>query len=556
MIDLRVYEIQGDSVRSPYANKEVRTSGVVTGITRKGYFIQDPVPNGHGSKSDGIFVYSKSKPKIQQLVNVRGRVVDYEKEGNGRPVTQIQAFSYDVIEQVGPKIHPVIIGREIIRLSIAEQVTYLTAHEGMLMAIEEGAIFMSPSNPYGDYVVLPIDDGVDSELIRTPEGGVLISQSEPEKWYPNFRISNYNHAPKVNVGAKLLSTITGPLNYRAGSFQMSVLGEIAIENTEIHRKITMLDDEEDSIGILTLNGFNLDVKKENASKVMNPRKDIDDDVGDGRFAALGVAIVQQAKSPEIVALQEIQDNDGAEISATVSAKETYQMLISAIVALGGPEYKWVDIPPEVGQDGGQPGGNIRNGYLYDPERVTLLRDTVTRLGDNTSAYKGSRKSLLAQFRLSHTGKILAVVNVHLASKRHQQSIFAEVDPGIDPKEPIRIEQVEIINATLQQLETEGVDYCVTGDFNDIETSKSLQKFTGENDLRINLVQTLAKNQRYDYNHRGKLQVLMHSIVPKYLSEAGRVKYDIIHGNELIGVEPGQLGEKPSDHAYVLTQLFI
>ena len=59
--------------------------------------------------------------------------------------------------------------------------------------------------------------------------------------------------------------------------------------------------------------------------------------------------------------------------------------------------------------------------------------------------------------------------------------------------------------------------------------------------------------QHDYNHRGKLQVLMHGIVPKELAEQ-RAEYEIIHGNELLGGQPGELGNKPSDHAYVIAKI--
>jgi len=67
------------------------------------------------------------------------------------------------------------------------------------------------------------------------------------------------------------------------------------------------------------------------------------------------------------------------------------------------------------------------------------------------------------------------------------------------------------------------------------------------------VKLLPPEQRYDYNHRGKLQVLMHGIVPKRLA-VSQAEYDIIHGNELLGVRPGQSSDKPSDHAYVLAKI--
>ena len=65
---------------------------------------------------------------------------------------------------------------------------------------------------------------------------------------------------------------------------------------------------------------------------------------------------------------------------------------------------------------------------------------------------------------------------------------------------------------------------------------------------------LPESERYDYNHRGKLQVLMHGIVSNKMAIASKAEYEIIHGNELLGVGPGQESGKPSDHAYVIAKL--
>jgi len=108
-----------------------------------------------------------------------------------------------------------------------------------------------------------------------------------------------------------------------------------------------------------------------------------------------------------------------------------------------------------------------------------------------------------------------------------------------------------VRSELVAMREQGLDYYVTGDFNDTEESETLTALLGEEST--NLVKQLPVEQRYDYNHRGKLQVLMHGIVPIELAEKN-AEYDIIHGNELLGVQPGQLGDKPSDHAYVLARL--
>jgi predicted extracellular nuclease len=144
------------------------------------------------------------------------------------------------------------------------------------------------------------------------------------------------------------------------------------------------------------------------------------------------------------------------------------------------------------------------------------------------------------------------MNVHLASKRHQASIFAPENPGIDAKLSVRVEQARIIQKQADIWVESGVDYYLTGDFNDTEHSDTLEVLSAT--TGANLVMSLAPQNRYDYNHRGLLQVLMHGIVPKTLLAQGRAEYEILHGNELIGVAPGQDSDKPSDHAYVIAKI--
>ena len=339
---------------------------------------------------------------------------------------------------------------------------------------------------------------------------------------------------------------------RVGSYQIAVSQDFEIEPSYIELTKSNLVPSDGSITIMTLNCFNLDGHIESESRVTNPRQDIDDDWGEGRFHTLAQAVVLQANLPDIVALQEIQDNDGAELSDVTDASETYELLIKTIEQLSGLKYNWVDVEPEVGADGGQPGGNIRNGYLYNADRVSLIKSSVRILGSGDACYEDSRKPLVCEFEEVSSGKRLSVINVHLASKRHQSSIFAAQNPGVDGKLDVRNEQAQVIQQEAQSLNGVGQEYYITGDFNDGENSLPMQTLMANES--VNLVFSLDEEQRYDYNHRGKLQVLMHGVIPKIMLEEGRAEYEIIHGNELIGVQPGQESDKPSDHAYVIAKL--
>ena len=49
---------------------------------------------------------------------------------------------------------------------------------------------------------------------------------------------------------------------------------------------------------------------------------------------------------------------------------------------------------------------------------------------------------------------------------------------------------------------------------------------------------------------------MHGIVSAERAAAGTAEYEILHGNELLGTQPGELGDRATDHAYVIARLGV
>lgn len=547
-----ISEVRGPGLWSAMAGRYVTVRGVVTGVGRRGFFIQNTRPGPDPMISDALYVFSTGwEADKGMLLDVSGKVMDYVKGEHGKPVTQIKLDEVQLIKKRGPAIAPFELSAENVPADTGELAIFLNGLEGMLVSIAPGQTFISPSNAYGDYVLNLDANGPAADEIRTKQGGMLVDHQNPLRWYPGFRMVNYARAPRLNVGSILLSRVVGPLNYRVEAFQISVDHRIDVEHAHFSLSKSALKPEAGFLTIMTMNGFNLDMHIESGSKVKNPLQDVDDDWGDGRFHSLAQAVVLQANTPDIVALQEIQDNDGAEMTQVVDASETYRGLVETIRQLSDVEYRWVDIAPEAYADGGQPGGSIRNGFLYNPGRVELVEGKLRSIGLDEPAFEGSRKPLLVHFREINSGNELVCLNVHLASKRHQRSIFAAEKPGHDARLEVRVRQAEFIRDELRKLRQDDMDYYVTGDFNDTEESETLAAMTGVES--VNLVNHLPHEQRYDYNHRGKLQVLMHGIVPKSVAEQ-RAEYDIIHGNELLGVQPGNKGDRPSDHAYVIAKI--
>ena len=568
----RIQDIQGTGLYSPLSGAIVRVQGIVTGKTGHGFFIQDPAPleappleaaSQAGSisatlaqkkqtASSAIFIFSIERPAFGADLEIIGKVIDFARDENERPTTQVELHEYSVIAEHGPEIDPIWLNATTLPEQPEALANALNNMEAMRVGIRSGATFSAPSNPFGDYVLLPSD--IANSIPLSDLGSAILDPENPDRWLPGFRINRVEFAPIVNVGDILLEDVVGPLNYRANSYQILARGPLRVKQIARQLSNNAQSPGPEFTSVLTLNAFNLDQQFERPERVDDPRRDIDHDVADLRFDKLGAVIVHQAGSPAIVALQEIQDNDGAELSATTDASYTYGLLIQACKKLGGPLYQWVDIAPKNASDGGQPGGNIRNAFLYDPLRVSLVAGTRRLIGTDSLAFQDSRKPLMAQFRARSSGQILAVINVHLASKRHQNGIFSPNKPGFDPKEAQRIAQAIEIREVLAQLEAQGLDYYVTGDFNDFDFSETLKTLCAQ--ASVNLVQTLPRAQRYDYNHRGKLHTLMHAIVAKRQAVAGRYKFEILHGNELTGVQPGSMGTRATDHAYVISHLWV
>ena len=70
-------------------------------------------------------------------------------------------------------------------------------------------------------------------------------------------------------------------------------------------------------------------------------------------------------TPDIMFVQEIQDNSGTSDNGVVIANQTLTRLVAAVANASSTTstYGFLEIAPEDDMDGGQPGGNIRQAYL-------------------------------------------------------------------------------------------------------------------------------------------------------------------------------------------------
>jgi hypothetical protein len=215
-----------------------------------------------------------------------------------------------------------------------------------------------------------------------------------------------------------------------------------------------------------------------------------------------------------------QDNDGAERTPVVAADRTLQLLANEIAAAGGPQYAFLDLPPQRDADGGQPGGNIRVAYLFDPARAPLAAASARRIVDpNTSdgdAFESTRKPLLASFDTA-SGRV-TLINLHLSSRGGGDPAFGAVQPpAIAGAEP-RSAQSAVVAQEVDTLLAADAEakIVVLGDFNAFYFEPPLTELEGDGRLS-NLHRTLLEDEHYTYVFEGQGQALDHALV----SEAAR-----------------------------------
>ncbi|MEM6582386.1 MAG: hypothetical protein AAF699_13995, partial [Pseudomonadota bacterium] len=243
----------------------------------------------------------------------------------------------------------------------------------------------------------------------------------------------------------------------------------------------------------------------------------------------------------------------------ISADVTLQTLVDAIVAAGGPSYAFID-NSFIGNNlsGGQPGGNIRTAFLYNPERVGLDAASVQTIDGQSpgQAFEGARLPLVATFEFN--GEALTVVNSHFSSKGGSAPVM-----GIEQDFTSRQEEV-IVNGSLdeRQLQSGAVQAYVSGllaadpesavvvlgDFNEFEF---ISPVTGLESIGLsNLTNSLADNERYSFIFQGNSQSLDHILVSDALVEDA--EFDIVHTN----TEFAETSMRASDHDPLIVALSL
>jgi hypothetical protein len=561
-----IHDIQGAGHISAKVGQSVsNVNGIVTAKRANGYYMQDPSPDATDATSEGIFVFTSSAPtsvSVGDAVRVSGQVQEFRPGGASSinlTTTEIAFPSTTVLSSGNPLPAPIVAGSggrippsatieddasgDVETSGVfdpaSDGIDFWESLEGMRVQVND-PVAVGPTNSFGELPVVG-DNGANAG-VRTARGGVVIRANDfnPERITLDDTI--VGPMPLLNVGDHLDAAAVGVMDY---NFGLPMLELTALPGA-VHDGVTPESTTAAGPGEVSVGTFNF----ENLDPTDPPAK----------FARLAGILVNNLRAPDILSGEEVQDNTGPVDDGTVDASATLDELVAAIQAAGGPTYDYRYISPVNDQDGGEPGGNIRQVFLFRTDRGVSFVDRpggtatnstgVTGSGSSTqltfspgridptnSAFTTSRKPLAGEFMFN--GHHLFVVANHFNSKGGDQPLFGHFQPPTRSSEAQRHNQAQIVHDFVASILSadSNANVVVAGDLNDFEFSDTVSIL--KSGVLGDLMDTLPQSERYSYVFEGNSQTLDHILLSDALSGRPFV-YDVVHVNS-------EFANQASDH---------
>lgn len=566
---VRIHDVQGTTRVSPLVGKQVTgVTGVVTGVraygSSRGFWMQDPQGDENPATSEGLFVFTSSNPTVAvgDAVSVDGTVTEYVPGGlnsGNQSLTQLSRPKVTVVSRGNALPAPVTIapwsvpdayapagdpanGGSVNGLELDPEtyaLDYYESLEGTNVRVGSSRV-VGATDPYSELWVTVKPWENDNERGGTVYGSYE-SQNTGRLQIQSLIPLAQQPFPKANVGDWLTGSTEGPLDFNQfGGYTLTARTIGTLRDMGLEREVTAKQ-HKNELAVATYNVENLDPS--------DPQE---------KFDALAKAVVENLAAPDVLALEEIQDDNGAKNDGTVSAGQTLKKFTDAIVAAGGPAYEWRSVDPENNKDGGEPGGNIRQVFLFNPERVSFVDraggDATTATGVTGSkgraaltlspgrvdpanaAWESSRKPLAGEF--TFRGRTVFVIANHFGSKGGDESLVSHHQPPNRSSEAKRLLQAQAVNAFVKEIIAvdKQADVLVVGDINDFEFSGTTEALT-DGDALYPAVKSLPRSERYSYVYQGNSQVL-----DQILTSPGvhHFEYDSVHVN-------AEFADQNSDH---------
>ncbi|KAI1844180.1 hypothetical protein JX266_009664 [Neoarthrinium moseri] len=573
-------EINGDKFLSSYNNKNVTgVTGVVTAKGPSGIWIQS---TGNGT-SDGIYVFSSTLAKNTSIATgdvlvLSGKVSEYRSSSAYLYLTEIISPKVTAVLGHGKTVLPLVIGKDTLSPPTKQ---YSSLDNGDVFGVPNNQSLISKVNPVLDPENYGLDfwESLVGKLVtvESPRAiakpnqygnqwvvgswattgandryGLTLTSKDgnPEAIIIGDPLDGSKNPKDTAIGAKL-ETITGVVTYAFGFYSILPLTNISVVEPlapALPNAVSLTSDGKCSG--LTVGDYNIE------NFAPNDTKHVQD---------IAHHIVDYMQTPDLVFLQEVQDNDGETDDGVVDSDITLSTLAAAIATLSGVTYNYTYIVPVNDKDGGAPGGNIRVAYLFRPDVLQLrnpnpgssttanevlagpeLKYNPGRIDPTNAAWDSSRKPLAAAWETLDGNNTFFTVNVHWASKGGSSSIQGDARPPVNGALAARLAQAEATAKFVAQIlaEDSHAKVIVAGDFNEYPVVKPIEDFLSLSGLKdLDVVAGIPEVERYTYVFDMNHQELDHMFVsPALASKCAKSKFEHIHVNTWVPYD-----DQVSDH---------
>ena len=578
---IEISEIQGAAHLSPRNGDTVTTTGIVIGKIGSSFYIQDPTPDANPDTSEGLQVFGASAAagvSVGDEVSVLGRVTEFRANATSLTLTELTSPVVTVLSSgnalpaatvigTGGRVPPNTVIEDdatgnveapgVLFDPAEDGLDFYESMEGMLVQMNDLVATSFTFTNFGEIFVVG-DNGANATMM-TPRGGLVISPGDlnPERmviddeWFKTGPPA----MPAVNVGGTFPGAHVGILDWAFGEYRIQLRSQPVVGSTGVSVRESAVAAGPNKVSIATFNVENLAGNEP-----------------DAKYNTLAGMIVNNLAAPDIVGLEEIQDNNGATGgtgSPVVDANVTLDRLVAAIQAAGGPTYQYRQINPVAHQDGGSRAATSASASSSEPIAASRSSTAGWRLDD-----AGRRRRRPERPRaLGEPGPRGADEHgLELEPEAARGRVHLQRPQAVRDREPLQLQgrrpgalrpsQPPVLSSEVQRnaqatllagfvgeilAADPTANIAVVGDLNDFQFSPPVQKLK---DAGLTaMIETLPPNERYSYVFDGNSQVLDHIMVSSNLlnNAAAAAGYDVVHVN-------AEFIDQASDHDPQLVQL--
>ncbi|KAK7180975.1 hypothetical protein DPSP01_012351 [Paraphaeosphaeria sporulosa] len=569
---LTIAEINGNKFLSPYNGQTVaNVTGIVTAKGPDGIWIRSTQPDRDARTSESLYVFgakfaTANNITVGDAISVGGKVSEYRSSKAYVYLTELASPTLEEKLSSGNQVKALVIGKDTTDPPTQQ---FSSLDGGDVFAVPNNVSLISVANP----VLQPKKYGMDfweslsGELVTVRKPTAINKPNNfGDTWViGDWKVTGRNgrdgltqdgkdaNPETIIIGSPLdgtsnpsttklgdsLEEITGIVTQAFGFYRILPTTALKVKKSQNPAlpSATKLQSDGQCSG-LTFGAYNVENLSPNST----------------HLPAIAAHIVDYLRSPDLVFLQEVQDDNGPINDAVVSANLTLSTLAAAIASIGGPQYAFTDVDPVDDKDGGAPGGNIRTAYFYKPSLIRLFKPNAGgsldanavlpgpslkfnpgRIDPTNEAWTASRKPLVAQWEvLGKKGKsegVFFTVNVHFGSKGGSSSIQGDARPPVNGGVEDRQAQAELTANFIKSIfaQDKHARVITAGDFNEFISVAPLQTFvdiSGLNDL--DAVAGIKPSERYTYLFDMQAQQLDHMFVSDSLKK--KAKYEHVHIN--------------------------